>query len=566
MYFQLYRRALISALLLVPIIIQARELPQILRDGMVRNPEIMEALANESVSQAVLEQSKAARYPVIQATARQPMLSTGSGYSFTPGISAQWTLYDFGKLSAQIAADEIETFYQNLKVSETAEQWAFKFAGYYLDAVMAKLQLEAAQDNLALHNHIVDQMRIINQYDPGRRSELTQAESRQENVEESIVSYRRNLDLNLRRMGRYVQPAVSASELSDPFAQLSPQYLTDTFPMTEEWQRRNSSYLAQEQELLKNEANLKVAQRAIYPNIDIRADANKDDAMVYLNMSVDIFDRKKAPAVRRQEYLIEAARAKISQMADSLSEQAELALIEMERAAAQIKVIDRQIMALQQVVVDYEDQFKIATRTLLNVVDAYSELATAKQSKVSMQYSLMRAKLDYLAAVGGLTKWAQMTLHRDALLGRTPADADIEQNAVVIDAQPLEQVSRQEARQNDDALARLPEVSEQTVAEQQNIRFETEEQPKVETAVLASQDIEVNTSNSKNSKHDTPSIQQMPSMPQVQTKQLIVEPYVAEKPYFSYPRGDYFLPPQTKSSAKEFIQVDESSDVVIHKH
>lgn len=559
MYFQLYRRALISALLLVPIIIQARELPQILRDGMVRNPEIMEALANESVSQAVLEQSKAARYPVIQATARQPMLSTGSGYSFTPGISAQWTLYDFGKLSAQIAADEIETFYQNLKVSETAEQWAFKFAGYYLDAVMAKLQLEAAQDNLALHNHIVDQMRIINQYDPGRRSELTQAESRQENVEESIVSYRRNLDLNLRRMGRYVQPAVTASELNDPFAQLSPQYLIDTFPMTEEWQRRNSSYLAQEQELLKNEANLKVAQRSIYPNIDIRADANKDDAMVYFNMSVDIFDRKKAPAIRQQEYLIEAARAKISQMADSLSEQAELALIEMERAAAQIKVIDRQIMALQQVVVDYEDQFKIATRTLLNVVDAYSELATAKQSKVSMQYSLMRAKLDYLVAVGGLTKWAQMTLHRDALLGRTPADADIEQNThVVIDAQPLEQISRQEARRNDDALARLPEPSGQTVViEQRSIA------PATETVVLASQDIEVNTPSIQ---HNAVSMQQIKQTPQSRSGIVVVEPYVAEQPYFSYPRGDYFLPPQAQSAAKEFIQVDESSDVVIHKH
>lgn len=559
MYFHLPRRALLSALLLVPIMIQARDLPQILRDGIVRNPEIMEALANESVSQAVLEQSRAARYPVVQATASQPMLSTGGGYSFSPGISAQWTLYDFGKLSAQIAADEIETFYQNLKVSETAEQWAFKFAGYYLDAVMAKLQLEAAQDNLALHNHIVDQMRIINQYDPGRRSELTQAESRQKNVEESIVSYRRNLDLNLRRMGRYVQPAVTASELNDPFAQLSPQYLIDTFPMTEEWQRRNSSYLAQEQELLKNEANLKVAQRSIYPNIDIRADANKDNAMVYFNMSVDIFDRKKAPAIRQQEYLIEAARAKISQMADSLSEQSELALIEMDRAAAQIKVIDRQIMALQQVVVDYEDQFKIATRTLLNVVDAYSELATAKQSKVSMQYSLMRAKLDYLVAVGGLTKWAQMTLHRDALLGRTPADADIEQNThVVIDAQPLEQISRQEARRNDDALARLPESSGQTVfIEQRNIA------PATETVVLASQDIEVNASNIQ---HNAVSMQQIKQTPQSRTGIVVVEPYVAEQPYFSYPRGDYFLPPQVQSTAKEFIQVDESSDVVIHKH
>lgn len=547
MYFQLRRSVLMTALMLLPIVIQARELPQILRDGMVKNPEIMEALANESVSQAVLDQSRAARYPVVQATANQPMLSTDDSYSFMPGITAQWTLYDFGKLSAQIAVDEIETFYRNLKVSETAEQWAYKFAGYYLDAVMAKLQLQAAEDNLALHNHIVSQMRIINQYDPGRRSELTQAESRQENVEESIVSYRRNLDLNLRRMGRYVKPAVDASELEDPFAELSIQYLIDNFPMTEEWQRRNSSYLAQEQELLKNEASLKVAQRARYPNIDVRASANTDDSMVYLSMSVDVFDRKKAPAIRQQEYLIEAARAKMGQMADSLSEQAELALIEMERATAQIKVIDRQIIALQQVVVDYEDQFKIATRTLLNVVDAYSELATAKQSKVSLQYSLMKAKLDYLVAVGGLTKWAQMNLHRDVLLGEAADSLQLssyEEPSPVGEA--VEKVTPKQAKQNDDALARIPEYSAQETAQIQAVddikivsSQDSQTVREARQAVVASADAQVvQVTDSSRTRHNSSGVK--PSNAAAKTNAVM--PKVAEKPYFSYPRGSYFLP------------------------
>ena len=57
---------------------------------------------------------------------------------------------------------------------------------------------------------------------------------------------------------------------------------------------------------------------------------------------------------------------------------------------------------------DYEDQFKIATRTLLDVVNAYSELASVKQLRVQAQYDLMQAKLDYLSATGGLTQWAKI--------------------------------------------------------------------------------------------------------------------------------------------------------------
>lgn len=388
--------------------VEARDLAEILRQGARNNPEIMEAQANEAVSKATLEQTKAGLYPKVQATANQPLLSTQSSHAFTPGLAAQWTLYDFGKTRASIKADEISTQYYRHKIDETAQTWANQLAGYYLEALLAKLQLQAARENLALHNHIVDQMRIINQYDPGRRSELTQAESRQINVQQNLVAYERNLGLNLRKIARYVHPAVSAEELQDPFSDLSVNEIIQRYPADPEHLSNNASLLAQEQELKKNEANLVVAEKSRWPSVGVQAQANKDEAAVYLTMSVDVFDAGKSPAIDEQRYKIQAAKAKIAQMRDDLSQQAELAIIDMQKYENQINILDRQIVALQQVVVDYEDQFKIGTRTLLNVVDAYGELANAKQSKAGAEYQLMKAKLDYLTAVGALSQWAQL--------------------------------------------------------------------------------------------------------------------------------------------------------------
>ena len=101
-----------------------RNLPQILRDGLKNNPDILEAQANEAASYAVLDRTKASKYPSVTANAAQPM-ATNNSYDFNPSLNAQWTIFDFGKTDAQIDADTIETIYQYHIVEETREKWAY---------------------------------------------------------------------------------------------------------------------------------------------------------------------------------------------------------------------------------------------------------------------------------------------------------------------------------------------------------------------------------------------------------------------------------------------------------
>ncbi len=118
----------------------ARDLKAILRDSVLANPAIMEARANEAVSREILAQSKAARYPTVSASANQPMLTSGdASEDFTPGVSASWTVYDFGKTSAQIEYDQVGTQYYAHITDEAAQEWAYELACYYLSALREKL-------------------------------------------------------------------------------------------------------------------------------------------------------------------------------------------------------------------------------------------------------------------------------------------------------------------------------------------------------------------------------------------------------------------------------------------
>ena len=54
----------------------------------------------------------------------------------------------------------------------------------------------------------------------------------------------------------------------------------------------------------------------------------------------------------------------------------------------------------------YELQFKIARRTLTDVLGAYNELSSIEQENISARNDFRNATLDYLAAQAQMANWA----------------------------------------------------------------------------------------------------------------------------------------------------------------
>lgn len=397
----------------------ARDLPEILRDGLMNDPGVREAQANEKVAESVLAQSEAAKWPTVAASGNQSILRSDSSdeRTFQPALQAQWTIYDFGKRKAQVEHDEIKTTYFKHKTKETEQEFLYELAGHYLEALRAKMQLEVAHKNLSRHQEIVRKLNIIVEYDPGRRSELTQAEARLLQVRETIISNQRLQALALSRISRYVVPAVEANELRDPFSNLSSEKLVEKYPLDQETLKLNPSYVAQAKELDSANAELEMASLSRWPDINLQGEANRHDSAVYLSVKFDVFDRKKSPDIDEKRFQVEAAQARLDKILYNLQERAQIAILEMQEDQVRIDIADNQIKTLEQVTQDYEDQFEIAARSLLDVLNSYNELASIEQIRTQAIYDLMKAKLDYLSAAGQIAVWANI----DTGIASTPS-------------------------------------------------------------------------------------------------------------------------------------------------
>ncbi len=248
----------------------ARTLTEILQNNIVNDPSVAEALANQRIANSRLNQAKAARWPVLAASAGQKVISSNKDddSEFNPALQARWTIFDFGKQSATIEKEGFKSDYFAYKTEETTEELINKISRYYLEALKAKMSVVIAKKSYNRHKEVVEQLKIIVDYDPGRRSELTQAKARMLKAKEEISNYNRTLELSLLQLGRYIQPTIKKEELQDPFKKLSIEKIVKKYKVSTESLQNHPSYIAQQREMSSIEAEQKDVERSRWPSVD----------------------------------------------------------------------------------------------------------------------------------------------------------------------------------------------------------------------------------------------------------------------------------------------------------
>ncbi|MCB2034281.1 MAG: hypothetical protein KDF57_13590, partial [Ottowia sp.] len=94
-------------------------------------------------------------------------------------------------------------------------------------------------------------------------------------------------------------------------------------------------------------------------------------------------------------------------MQRELDQQAATAKADMAQSQLQIKASEQQIGATAEVAKLYELQFKVGRRSLIELVNAYAELASVELSRVVAEANFRSAVVTYLHAHAALADWAQ---------------------------------------------------------------------------------------------------------------------------------------------------------------
>src|SRR5690606_16441483 len=96
--------------------------------------------------------------------------------------------------------------------------------------------------------------------------------------------------------------------------------------------------------------------------------------------------------------LVTAAQARLEQTVLDKQEQAASAETDMRQSYERAALAKRQITLQQQVVDAYEQQFQIARRSLIDVLDAYNELTAVQLQQSTAVGDFREATLAYLHA------------------------------------------------------------------------------------------------------------------------------------------------------------------------
>ena len=399
----------------------AAGLSALIQDASTNYPGVLEAQAQHEQAQMQTEKTKSGHWPVLGATTTKKVTGSDPTSSSFTGLTARVNVFSAGAISAQVERDKYREGYYSNKYDEMRENTATSVAELYLQALRARELLDVEQSNLARHQKIIGDLEVIVKNDQGRLYELVQARSRALQVRMRMVQYEKDMRLALSRLSRYT---AAKPTLGDPFGKNWREFVD-----MQKMKANNPSIQAQVNEQKAVTADLDNLKKSRWPSVDLVGKWGKTQGYPGTTHSINVvlnwnfLDRGAYYSQQTAGKQLIAAQRKVDALEREFEERSNTAEANMSQSELQALAAQQQISSSEKVVELYELQFKIGRRSLLDVLNAYQELASVQATKATANNDYRLAVLTYLTANSALVHWAQ---------GRqpfSPISTDIEQPA-----------------------------------------------------------------------------------------------------------------------------------------
>lgn len=388
---------------------RAESLQSILNYSLSHAPEVKEALAEINSAQHRTEQTRSQHYPTVSVTGSKTLSqyhryqSNYTSNNIIPGIQAEMNLYSFGAIEKDIARSKKEEEYYLYHYSATKEELAYAISKLYLTALNMKDAISIMEKSLKRHHNIVNNLKIIVEYDEGRNSEYVQAETRLLMVEQNINNYKQKLASTLSTLSKYSQNTITESDLRNPFLNMTPQKLYSQYK--KDTQNEHPLYRVQQAELAMKHLSVESENKKTLPKLSLVGSATTEDRQISLQLAWEVYNRGTNYIMKEKASEISASQERLIRMERDIEDVERLSKINIDESNIQLKTLKSQISASAKVVEFYKLQFEIARRSLLDVLNAEQELSNVELAYVSTEYNLRQAMLDYLYSQGMISMW-----------------------------------------------------------------------------------------------------------------------------------------------------------------
>lgn len=410
-------------------------LQDIVQHTINTNPEILIQKNEYLARREEIRQAEGGYYPTVDANA-------GYGYEYTDspttrgagnsgvelarkelGLSLVQNVFDGHLTTNEVERHRARARATAHQIDGQAEKIGLNATQVYIDILRYQQLLTLAQENLAVHERIHDQIKLRSDSGVGRKADLDQIEARLALAENNIVAARVNVQ---DAKTNYVKVVGEEPGRLTPVPNISRELpgseddavsrAIDNHPILK------SAFADVDAATEQHEA----ASYNMYPRFDVElgtthnedidgVEGYSDDATAMLRMRWNLFNGGKDMARRRETaHQINEAKEIRNRTYRQVEESTRLSYAAFKATSKQISLIKRQISSNAKTRDAYVQQFNLNERTLLDVLNTENDLYQSRQDLVKAEMDNLLAQYRVMTDVGRLTEVLSVVMFDEA--------------------------------------------------------------------------------------------------------------------------------------------------------
>ncbi len=424
--FNHFKAALLGSALVFPLALSANAmtLQEAVHQAIATNPDIGIVASNREAVDQELRQARGLYLPQIDVAAGiglenfNDTTSRANNNGDTEGttrqessITLQQRLFDGFEAGATVEREMARVESAASRVMENSEVLALDAIGVYLEVLRQRDLVRLAEDNVAYHLQVLDSQRARLEGGGGSVADVDQTEARVARAQNSLITTLQDLRdaeaVFTRIIGSFPSNDLTYPEF--PAASLP----TDIDGAVQLAVRNNPTTKIFEADVRTAEAEIELAEVPLYPAITLEAQSEYNDG----TSALDTYEFNNQVMVRvrwnlfrggidraaRQEALFRLTESKNRRYRSVLEAQREMrsSWFALEGNRDSIVALEAARDFNRLTLAAYEQQFEVAQRTLLDVLDAENELFTSEGQLITAQTNEQLASYRILG-VGGV--------------------------------------------------------------------------------------------------------------------------------------------------------------------
>lgn len=435
-----FKAILLGSALVFPLALSANAmtLQEAVQQAIATNPDIGIVASNREAVDQELRQARGLYLPQIDvaagvglgtfndSTSRATGGDTAETFRRESSITLQQRLFDGFEAGATVEREMARVESAASRVMENSEVLALDAIGAYLEVLRQRDLVRLAEDNVAYHSQVLDAQRARLEGGGGSEADVDQTEARASRAQNTLIETLQDLRISEAIFTRIVGsfPGNDLSYPEFPAASL-PGDLEDAVQLAV---RNNLTTKIFEADVRTAEAEVELSEAPLYPAVTLEAQSEYNDG----TSALDTYEFNNQLMVRvrwnifrggidraaRQEALFRLTESKNRRYRSVLEAQQEMrrSWFELEAARESIEALEDARDFNRSTLGAYEQQFEVAQRTLLDVLDAENELFTSEGQLITAQTNEQLASYRILAVGGALMETLGVTAPEQAVV------------------------------------------------------------------------------------------------------------------------------------------------------